>query len=324
MKEIAASIRQSQSQVERNETGFNPWEFIHTEYSMDALIQEFPKPIISLVHGFCMGGGAGVGFGAHFVCFDETTKFAMPELQANWVPDCGSSSFLNNPSYSSSRKFVAEYLTLTGRIFDASDVYFSGFSKFHVPRSSMQGLKRSLKRLKIGIGDPFQIVEDTILPFCEDLMKPSYVQSVYPHIQRCFSKASVKEIKDALQSCQDQHFKRDCLDRMNRVSPLLAEITLKLQKHAQGNPFPSLCCQREYLSNCLIGCWAEYFGHGVQCFFNKIPITFPTVLDHVIEDVTSILFSNNFEEIRAHALYTRAIQQYPDLRLKLPALKAAL
>ncbi len=65
------------------------------EYRMNALIGDYPKPYVALIHGICMGGGAGVSVhGAHRIA-DPSLLFAMPETGIGFIPDVGSSYFLS-------------------------------------------------------------------------------------------------------------------------------------------------------------------------------------------------------------------------------------
>jgi enoyl-CoA hydratase/carnithine racemase len=59
--------------------GSSEWrDFFHDEYVMNVLIDEFPKPYISLVDGITMGGGVGVSIPGDFWVATEKTLFAMP------------------------------------------------------------------------------------------------------------------------------------------------------------------------------------------------------------------------------------------------------
>ncbi|MCB1516282.1 MAG: enoyl-CoA hydratase/isomerase family protein [Hyphomicrobiaceae bacterium] len=64
-------------------------DFFNAEYGMNRMIAEFDKPIVSLLHGYVMGGGIGVGcHGSHrFAAHDA--KFAMPEGAIGYFCDIG-------------------------------------------------------------------------------------------------------------------------------------------------------------------------------------------------------------------------------------------
>ena len=66
-------------------------KFWADEYRLNALISNYPKPYISFMQGYTMGGGVGIScHGSHrIVC--ETSKIAMPECSIGLVPDVGGS-----------------------------------------------------------------------------------------------------------------------------------------------------------------------------------------------------------------------------------------
>lgn len=68
---------------------------LRDEYHMNALIGGYPKPYIALIHGICMGGGAGISVHGRYRLADASLVFAMPETGIGFVPDVGSSYFLS-------------------------------------------------------------------------------------------------------------------------------------------------------------------------------------------------------------------------------------
>jgi enoyl-CoA hydratase len=69
-------------------------DFLRAEYRLNARIAEYPKPLIALMHGITMGGGAGLSVHARWRLADASLVFAMPEAAIGFVPDIGSSWFL--------------------------------------------------------------------------------------------------------------------------------------------------------------------------------------------------------------------------------------
>ena len=68
---------------------------LRDEYHMNALIGAYPKPYIALIHGVCMGGGAGVSVHGKYRLADASLSFAMPETGIGFIPDIGASFFLS-------------------------------------------------------------------------------------------------------------------------------------------------------------------------------------------------------------------------------------
>ncbi|RMD91318.1 MAG: enoyl-CoA hydratase/isomerase family protein, partial [Alphaproteobacteria bacterium] len=83
--------------------------FWRDEYRMNAKLFHFPKPVVTFLHGFVMGGGVGVGcHGSHrIVC--EGSVVAMPECGIGLVPDVGGSLILARAPGR-----LGEYLGTTG------------------------------------------------------------------------------------------------------------------------------------------------------------------------------------------------------------------
>jgi len=68
--------------------------FFAAEYRLNRFIGHFPKPCISFLDGFVMGGGAGLAMhGSHRIA-TEKTLFAMPEAAIGFFPDVGMGTLL--------------------------------------------------------------------------------------------------------------------------------------------------------------------------------------------------------------------------------------
>ncbi|MDX8348701.1 enoyl-CoA hydratase/isomerase family protein [Cognatiyoonia sp. IB215446] len=110
--------------------------FWRDEYRLNAKIHAYPKPVVTFLHGFTMGGGVGVGcHGSHrIVC--ENSQIAMPECSIGLVPDVGGSLILAKaPGH------CGEYLGLTGDRMDAGDAIYAGFADHYVPQEEWEALK---------------------------------------------------------------------------------------------------------------------------------------------------------------------------------------
>lgn len=104
-------------------------KFWADEYRLNNKLRSFPKPIVSFMQGFTMGGGVGIGcHGSHrIVC--ENSQIAMPECGIGLVPDVGGSYILAKaPGY------VGAYLGLTAYRMNAADAIFAGFADHYIPR----------------------------------------------------------------------------------------------------------------------------------------------------------------------------------------------
>ena len=102
--------------------------FWSDEYRLNAALFHYPKPVVTLLHGFTMGGGVGIGcHGSHRIV-DDTSRIAMPECAIGLVPDVGSSRILAR-----ARPGIGEFLATTGYRMAAGDAVWAGFADHYVP-----------------------------------------------------------------------------------------------------------------------------------------------------------------------------------------------
>lgn len=92
-------------------------EFFRREFALNHLIATSNKPIVSILDGIVMGGGAGLSIHGQFRIATENTLFAMPETAIGYWPDVGASFFL--PRLEGG---LGYYLGITGARLKACDV----------------------------------------------------------------------------------------------------------------------------------------------------------------------------------------------------------
>jgi len=112
--------------------------FYWDEYRLIALIHDYPKPCVALMHGHVMGGGAGLSVHASHRVTAEDLSFAMPECSIGLFPDVGASWFLPRlPGR------LGMYLGLTGMRIGADDAVHAGLADVIVPRTAFEAWKTS-------------------------------------------------------------------------------------------------------------------------------------------------------------------------------------
>jgi enoyl-CoA hydratase len=94
---------------------------LRDEYHMNALVGAYPKPYVALIHGICMGGGAGVSVHGKYRLADASLDFAMPETAIGFIPDIGASYFLSRLPDE-----MGMYLGLTGERIGLGDALAAG------------------------------------------------------------------------------------------------------------------------------------------------------------------------------------------------------
>ena len=116
-------------------------QFWRDEYRMNAKLFNFPKPVVTFLQGFTMGGGVGVGcHGSHRIVCDGS-QIAMPEVSIGLVPDVGGSLLLARAPGR-----LGEFLGLTGDRMDSADAIYAGFADYYIPREYWDALILNLTK----------------------------------------------------------------------------------------------------------------------------------------------------------------------------------
>ena len=117
-----------------------PRRFWREEYQMNAMLYHFPKPVVTFLQGYTMGGGVGVGCHASHRVVGDTSRIAMPECSIGLVPDIGGSLLLARaPGY------VGAYLGTTATRMGPGDAIFAGFADTYIPEAQWPALIAKLE-----------------------------------------------------------------------------------------------------------------------------------------------------------------------------------
>ena len=159
-------------------------EFFGTEYALNAMIDEYPKPYIAIIDGVCMGGGIGLSVHGDIRITSEAGLFAMPETGIALFPDVGATFML--PRLPGA---LGMYLGLTGARLHGADAVHVGIATHFVPRPARETLVAA-----IAADGPAAVAAaaQSLPPF-----------SLAPHraaIDRCFGQDSVAAIVAALEA----------------------------------------------------------------------------------------------------------------------------
>jgi enoyl-CoA hydratase len=162
-------------------------EFFFTEYRLNELIFNYPKPRIAFMDGITMGGGVGLSRPCRFRVATERTTFAMPETGIGLFPDVGGGWYLSRmPDH------IGLWLALTGARIKAADCELLQIATDFVESARVPELKAAI------LAAPDR-TEALLTEFEADAGRPTIAQH-QDEIARLFGGDSVEAIVAALQA----------------------------------------------------------------------------------------------------------------------------
>ena len=196
-------------------------KFWADEYRLNAKIFNYPKPVVSFMQGFTMGGGVGIGcHGTHRVV-GNSSRIAMPECGIGLIPDVGGSLML---ALAPGR--LGEYLGTTATRMAAADAIYAGFADMFVDEEEWPAIITSLEHAH----DLAALTSATASP------GESRLEAIQEKIDRGFGGETLRDILVDLEN-DGTDFAADALKSLSRNSPLSMACTVELLHRLRG---PSL------------------------------------------------------------------------------------
>jgi len=187
-------------------------KFWSDEYRLNAFIFEYPKPVVSFLQGFTMGGGVGIGcHGTHRVVGDSS-QISMPEVGIGLIPDVGGSLML---TLAPGR--LGEYLGLTATRMKAADAIYAGFADFYIPESFWPVLIAGLEK----DGDA------ALVEVASQKPPAGTLEAQQPEIDRYFAGETLTDIQTVLRA-EPSEFADKALTVLSRNAPLSMACTVEL------------------------------------------------------------------------------------------------
>lgn len=198
-------------------------DFFTEEYTLNHLIQSYPKPYIAFMDGVVMGGGMGISQGARVRIVTERTKMAMPETNIGLFPDVGGGYFLSRcPGH------VGEYLALTGEVIGADDAVGYGLADVKLEAARLPALWAELGAAS------FACAADVDQWIATELVADNArTDCATGQIDTYFSLLRVKHIVDALEASTDAWALKTAATLRKR-SPLMLHVVLAQIRKARG------------------------------------------------------------------------------------------
>src|SRR5712671_4937000 len=102
--------------------------------SLFTAIDTFPKPVIAMINGYCLGGGCELALACDIRIASDKASFGQPEINLGIIPGGGGTQRLT--------RLVGEgkamELILTGEIIDAQTAYTLGLVNHVVPADQLE------------------------------------------------------------------------------------------------------------------------------------------------------------------------------------------
>lgn len=191
-------------------------DFFSEEYTLDHFVHRYPKPVVVLMEGICMGGGMGLAQGASVRVVTEHSRIAMPETQIGLFPDVGGGWFLARcPGH------TGEWLALTGQQVGADDALALGLADVKLPAAAL----------------------DTLADAGGDIVSRALALAVAPEgsrlaraaIDRHFAAPTLPALFASL-AADASDFARETLAALHKRSPLMLAVTLEQVRRARELP----------------------------------------------------------------------------------------
>ena len=197
-------------------------KFFYFEYKLNYKINTFNKPIISLIHGICMGGGVGLAMHKNIVVVSENVTFAMPETAIGLFPDVGAGKILTELEGN-----IGAYLALTGKRVKTPDLLTLGLATKCVKREMFADLEKELSLTR----DKKDILK--VIDSCSMNLEPTNFANLITEISECFKFDSIEEIIDVLKN-NNSDWAKEAIDSINKMSPTSLKITLRQLRLAEN------------------------------------------------------------------------------------------
>lgn len=156
------------------------WDVVEAKpipYRVDEYIENYEKPVIAMVDGYCLGGGNEIAMACDFIIASERSEFGQPEVNLGFCPGWGGTQRLSRKVGLSRAKILCFF----GERISAKEAEKIGLVDIVVPASELEKktmefaekLARkaplAIKYMKLAMNKGMQVDIDTALRI-EDLI----------------------------------------------------------------------------------------------------------------------------------------------------------
>jgi enoyl-CoA hydratase len=258
--------------------GSAAWEnFFSDEYKLDYKIATYSKPIVSLCHGFTMGGGVGIGLHIKRRVAADNFVFAMPESGIGLIPDVGGTYLLSRLAGA-----LGTYLGLTGERVKAGDALAIGLVDYHVPYTEFDNLIAEIIRAPENV--------DNSLKHFHQPVESGIITQHLKDIDTYFSTGGLQDILANLS--MGNEWAISVRDKLMRLSPTSMKLTLEAVRRAKILTLKQ-CLAQEYRLVCNIKQGHDFY-EGIRALLidkDKRPIWKPAAFGDVSAEIVESYFA---------------------------------
>lgn len=197
-------------------------EYFEAEYTLDAAVAGYPKPYVSLIDGYALGGGLGISVHGRYRVVTERASLAMPETSIGFFPDIGAGYFL--PRLPGA---MGMYLGLTGTRISGAAAVECGLATHYVASGDLPVLEKALAA--DGGHDT-----GAVLTRFTSAAPVSELQEHHDAVDRCFSAPDLDQVLTRL-AAERTEWAAETLAVLRGVSPTSLWLTFALLRRGAGS-----------------------------------------------------------------------------------------
>ncbi len=253
--------------------------FFHTEYRLNHLLFEYPKPTVAFMDGITMGGGVGLALPCDYRVATENTRFAMPETGIGLFPDVGGGWYLSRlPGR------TGVFLALTGARIDGAECRALGLATHYLPSDRLEEAKARIA------AHPDRIAAILIDLSVEP--PPARITGNREHIDRLFASDRLEDILDALAHDSSDWAAKE-LATLESKSPQTMKVALRQLADGANMPDFATEMKQEYAIGARVVMMHDFL-EGVRAVIidkDNRPHWHPPTAHQVNEEVLDHIFA---------------------------------
>ncbi|WP_432663084.1 enoyl-CoA hydratase/isomerase family protein [Wukongibacter baidiensis] len=264
-------------------------ESFSREYRMDLTMHLYPKPILSYMDGYVMGGGVGVSVPGSHRIVTERTKWAMPETSIGLYPDVGSSYFMNKMP-----GCIGRYLALTSKSINAAEALYSGVADYYIDSSSWDDLREAIIERNWNTKRSKEELGNLISKYNKDPNMSSPIVDLESKINKHFAFNTIEEIVDSLRSSANKgdEWADKTIKTILSKSPTSLKVTLRQLIEGEKKSIKECLMMELTMSINFMKC--HDFFEGVRAVLvdkDKNPNWNPPTLEEIKEETVASFFT---------------------------------